>query len=223
LAFLIPFWRKARRLAYRGRSPEETFTNIYRRNRWGDVESRSGAGSNREQTAAVRAALPRLLRELGCCRLLDIPCGDFYWMNLVELEAEYIGGDIVPELVGCNQRLFGGQRRRFVRLDIVHDSLPSADVLLCRDCLVHLSHDQVKDAMRNVKRSAITYLLTTTFVRREANADIPTGEWRPLNLQRPPFDFPPPLRLIDEQCPHPEFRDKALGLWRVADIPQWQG
>lgn len=96
-------------------------------------------------------------------------------------------------------------------------------MLLCRDCLVHLSHDQVKDAMRNVKRSAITYLLTTTFVRREANADIPTGEWRPLNLQRPPFDFPPPLRLIDEQCPHPEFRDKALGLWRVADIPQWQG
>jgi hypothetical protein len=219
LAFLMPFWRKVRRLTRGRRPPEETFTDIYRRNRWGDSESRSGAGSNREQSAAVRAALPLLLPELGCRRLLDIPCGDFYWMNLVELEAEYVGGDIVPELMERNQRRFGGQRRRFLQLDIVHDSLPPADVLLCRDCLVHLSHDQVKHAVRNLKRSEITYLLTTTFVHREFNEDIRTGEWRPLNLQRPPFGFPPPLRLIDEQCSHPEFRDKALGLWRVADLP----
>jgi hypothetical protein len=43
------------------------------------------------------------------------------------------------------------------------------------------------------------------------------GDWRPLNLCAPPFNFPPPLRIIHE--PYRAFTDKSLGLWRVADLP----
>jgi hypothetical protein len=46
------------------------------------------------------------------------------------------------------------------------------------------------------------------------------GQWRPLNLQIAPFNFPRPLRLIDEQNTWKANRypGKSLGLWRVQDI-----
>jgi len=97
--------------------------------------------------------------------------------------------------------------------------LPAADMLLCRDCLVHLSNAHIRRALANIRASDTTYLLTTTFTDRDRNQDIPTGSWRPINLLLPPYNFPEPLRLIDERCPDPTYADKHLGLWRVADIP----
>jgi len=48
-----------------------------------------------------------------------------------------------------------------------------------------------------------------------------TGDWRLLNLQRPPFNFPPPLRLMNERCTESRgaFGDKSLGLWLVGQLP----
>ena len=64
------------------------------------------------------------------------------------------------------------------------------------------------------------YLLATTFVEHRINLDIETGGWRPLNMERPPFGFPAPLRAIDEKCLHTGgiYADKRLALWRLADI-----
>jgi hypothetical protein len=132
----------------------------------------------------------------------------------------YVGGDIVSAVVERNQRLFGGAGRAFVKLDLMRDPLPAADLLLCRDCLVHLSCTDIQTALRNVVRAPIRYLLTTTFPRCERNEDIVTGDWRLLNLQLPPFSFPPPERLIAEGCTEGDgrFGDKSLGLWRMSEI-----
>jgi hypothetical protein len=50
---------------------------------------------------------------------------------------------------------------------------------------------------------------------------IADGDWRPLNLQRPPFGLPAPHRIIVEGCTEEggAYRDKALGLWRIAELP----
>jgi hypothetical protein len=40
--------------------------------------------------------------------------------------------------------------------------------------------------------------LTTSFPQSPRNRDIPTGFYRPLNLEKPPFVFPAPLRVIDD-------------------------
>jgi hypothetical protein len=39
-------------------------------------------------------------------------------------------------------------------------------------------------------------------------------------LQLPPFNFPKPLKLIDEKCTeyNGKFADKHLGLWLLNDI-----
>ena len=63
-------------------------------------------------------------------------------------------------------------------------------------------------------------LLTTSFPRVERNDDIVTGQWRPLNLTRPPFNLPEPAKRIAENCTESEFADKVLGVWPIADLPQ---
>jgi hypothetical protein len=212
------------RLAQQGvtYSAREAFEYIYRSRHWGSSESASGEGAGQDQTAHLRVALPALLRELQTRTVLDLPCGDFSWMRQMELPVtEYVGADLLPSLISEHQARYTDDRHRFVTLDIRVDALPRADLLLCRDCLVHLSFVDSIRALNNIKRSGISFLLTTTFPDCDRNEDTVTGDWRVLNLERPPFSFPAPLRLLNENCTEGDgaFRDKSLGLWLVQDLP----
>lgn len=199
------------------------FSRIYRENIFGSHESRSGGGSTLEQTATLRRAIPALLGELGARSLIDAPCGDFNWMSCTPLDLDrYIGIDIVDELIRADQERYGSPKREFLCRDIIVDPLPAVEVILCRDCLVHLTFDQALKAIGNFRRSGSTYLLTTTFSERDTNVDLKGKDiWRTLNLECAPFNFPPPLRLVNENCTEGDgaYRDKCLGLWRLADLP----
>jgi len=198
-----------------------TFEQIYRTNHWGS-DTVSGAGATARQTQTLVAELPVLFEDLGVDVLLDVPCGDFSWMQPVaQTVPHYIGADIVPDLVAKNQAEHNDESLRFLTLDITSEPLPDADLLFCRDLFVHFSFADIRRALHNVQRSSITYLLTTIFPACTHNEDITTGDWRVLNLEAAPFQFPAPLRLINEQCTEGGglYRDKSLGLWRVHDLP----
>jgi hypothetical protein len=200
----------------------DAFRHAYQNNLWAGPESRSGCGAGSDQTGILRAALPDLCRRLGINTLLDLPCGDWNWMSSVALGAvTYIGADLLSEVVARNQKAYSSSSRSFLQLDLTASPFPAADLMLCRDCLVHLSFVDIRRALKNLRGAEIRYLLTTTFPAQEVNADIRTGDWRPLNLQAPPFCFPAPLELINEGCTESggRFPDKSLGLWRVADVP----
>lgn len=202
-------------------SLNETFEKIYESKHWNGEESVSGAGASLDQVEELQKHLPEILRRLEVKTFLDLPCGDFSWMSRIGLPVEkYIGGDIVPQLVEKNQREYGNSQREFKILDITKDELPRAELLLCRDCFVHLSFGDIKAAIENIKRNSVKYLLTTTFTDCEKNEDIVTGDWRVLNLEKPPFNFPPPLQMIDEKCTEGRgaFADKFLALWRVEEL-----
>lgn len=194
------------------------FTRHYRSNGWLEPETKSGRGSSLERTAAIRRALPPLFAELGIRTVLDAGCGDFNWFRAVEVELEsYLGIEIVEELVALNRARYGSEQRRFASLDVIRDPLPRADLVLCRDCLVHLKNRQVRAALDNFRRSGSRYLLATTFTRDHPNDDAPLGGWRPLNLAREPFGLGPPLRALSERATveDPRYADKSLGLWAL--------
>lgn len=202
----------------------DRFDYIFHRNMWGASESRSGLGSSAEETEILRREVPALLRALCVGTLLDIPCGDFSWLRQTDLAGiEYIGADIVDGIVENNINEWGQRPgiRSFLTLDLTQDPLPKADLILCRDCLVHFSFARIGEALDNLGKSGSVYLLATTFPEHQVNEDIEDGDWRLLNLTRPPFNFPPPLRLVVEGCREGEgaYADKSLGLWRIADIP----
>ncbi|MDP9203933.1 MAG: class I SAM-dependent methyltransferase [Gemmatimonadota bacterium] len=207
--------------ALSGLSLEERFARIYQTNLWFDAESRSGTGSNLDATARLRGCLPPLLHRLNARRLLDVPCGDFNWMSHVDLSGiDYIGADIVEFLIEANRGRYGSPVRRFMKLDLTGGPLPQADVILCRDCLVHFSFANIIAAFQTMKASGAEYLLTTTFPGRRVNNEIVDGDWRPLNLEESPFLLPAPEAVILEECTEEggAYADKTLALWRVSDL-----
>jgi hypothetical protein len=203
------------------KSTRAVFSSIHRSNAWLGAESVSGLGSDSVNTATLKRELPGLLRDLGARTMLDAPCGDLNWIKDIELGLDrYIGADIVRDVVRRNRELHQGSNRVFHVLDITRDAIPKVDVILCRDCLVHLSHRQAAAALRAFQRSGSRYLLTTTFTNPRDNPDINTGEWRPLNLERPPFSLPPPVRILNEgySGEDGQFADKSLGLWELKSL-----
>jgi hypothetical protein len=203
-------------------SMEEIFTQIYRQNGWFHPETVSGSGSAIFNTVSIREELPILIRELGVRTLCDIPCGDCNWIRELSLDIDlYVGADVVREIIDLHQRRSGGERRRFYHWDITHDPLPAFDLVLCRDCLVHFSLEDARKAVGNIVRSRSRFLVTTTYPSLRTNEEIATGDWRPVNLEREPFCFPPPLRLIREhQIWQAEvYTDKSLGVWRIEELP----
>lgn len=197
----------------------ELFTDIYRRNAWRGQESRSGPGSGASETVAIRHSLPRLVRELGCRSVLDAPFGDMFWMaGIAGQLPQYVGIDIIEPLIAQN-------RLRYPHLDfhvgdVTRDRLPDADLIVCRDCLNHFAFDEVWATLRNFARTSARYVLLTSFTAPRANRQIENGGWRPLNFQLAPFDLPGPLLSVSEDCRigNGEFRDKAFGVWPMADV-----
>ena len=62
---------------------------------------------------------------------------------------QYIGVDIIPELIARNQSLYGNERTRFVLLDLTRDELPRVDVILSR-----LFHSLLLPSDKHVSRVA---------------------------------------------------------------------
>lgn len=218
-----PVRRVGRRIRFRLRhgGHRSTFDRIHRDNYWAHPESVSGPGSAVEQTQKLVEDLPPLLRSLEVGSLLDIPCGDFAWMRRVDLDGiDYLGCDIVEGIIDENRRQHGADGVRFEVKDLTADALPTVDVVLVRDCLVHLPNRLIWKALANLKRSGSTWLLATTHPG-VTNQNVSMGRWRPLDLTAPPFWFGEPTAVIVEGCTERGgvWRDKSLGLWRIHDLP----
>ena len=201
-------WRRVMHLDHKAK-----FTAIYRHNLWNNEESRSGGGSTLKRTKRIRKGIVDLVQRLGVRSILDAGCGDFNWMKTVDLAGvEYIGMDIVRAMIEENRERHGASTRIFLEGDILHDDLPRADVILCREVLFHLSDADLLKALQNFKRSGATYLLTTHYPQG-VNRDIPTGKCRVLNFTAAPFGFRAPLEVITE-----DVDDHGLALWKLRDI-----
>jgi Methyltransferase domain len=212
----------ADRKSFSGLNLQQRFQRIHDSNLWGAAGSSSGLGSEMDATAVLRAELPRLLARLGTASLLDAPCGDANWINAAGLDMRIIGIDIVPSLVERLQaRAAAGEISGDYRLaDITRDPLPSCDAILCRDCLVHLSFANIERAVANFRRSGAVWLIATTFPQWQTNRDCEDGDWRALNFEQAPFDWGAPVELLNENCTEAGggWRDKSLGVWRLAEI-----
>jgi len=202
---------------WRGMTLEQRFTEVYEKNRWGSSESISGEGSTVEHTVVIRAELPPILQRLSIRSMLDIPCGDYNWMRALAPDLEnYIGADVVRAIVESNQERYSGRGVSFRQLDVTCDPLPQVDLVLCRDCLMHLSNDQVRAAIGNIVRSGSTWVALTSFHNPGRNRDTVAGGFRALNLCQTPFNFAPPAISMDEKWPPSS--NKFLDFWKIEDL-----
>lgn len=173
-------------------SLEERFSKIYEIDYWGSA-TKSGVGSTLSSTENLRKELPNLFEHFKIKTVFDGPCGDFNWMQLVlnKCDINYIGGDIVDQLIKTNQENFSSQKIQFKKIDLTKDPLPPADLMICRDCLFHLSYTDTFNLLMNFVDSDIPYLLTTTYLNENnfKNKDITTGHFRMIDLFSAPYNF----------------------------------
>lgn len=201
----------------RGQDAREIFDNAARDNAWGSAESISGGGSELRMTERYRAQLVKLLPRFRS--MFDAPCGDLNWMPHVldRSTIDYVGGDISPTVVERAREKHPDLDLRV--FDIATDAFPAVEVWHCRDCLFHLSYDDIRKALANFRRSSVSFALLTTHRGLIRNVDNPTGGWRYLDLTRAPFNFPEPELMLRDHLPGdlPRF----VGLWRREQLPDF--
>jgi hypothetical protein len=195
---------------------EDRFTEIYKSNYWGNNESVSGSGSTLLYTENLRNKLPDLFQKYSIKSIFDAPCGDLNWMKLLlaQVKINYIGGDIVKEIISSHISSYKDSSTDFIHIDLIKDKFPSADLMICRDCLFHLSFEDTRALLNNFINSNIPYLLTTTHknVSSFQNQNIQTGGYREIDLFSAPylFDINPIERIDDWKYPEPE---REMCLW----------
>ena len=198
------------------KTAEERFTQIYKRNLWGSEDSASGTGSTLEHTKVLREELVKLFELYGIQTIFDAPCGDFHWMKNVisNSNVKYIGADIVKPMINHLKTNETTSRTQFYHLDLTKAHYPKADLMLCRDCLFHLSFKDTLAVLERFIDSEIQFLLTTSHTSETVsqNNDIATGDFRHINLLEQPYCFPKNYLLeINDWLP-PEGR-RCMYLW----------
>ena len=193
----------------------QIFQDVYQRNLWGtDGGSKfySGIGSRGDAAKTYVRHMAELLQshanELGRpLTVVDLGCGDFeIGRALLERlpDLNYVGCDIVPELIAHNRAVHGGPNVRFQQLDIVTDPLPEGDVCLMRQVLQHLCN---ADIGAFLERAGYQWVYVTeghpAHRAGPANPDKRTGHdvrfnWRTGRGRGVELDLPPYSLATDE-------------------------
>lgn len=172
---------------------QDKFSYIYDNKIWLVNEVLSGEGSEIEYTKTLREWLISNMSRLNVSIFVDAPCGDFNWMKCVlpSLSLNYIGLDIVPSVIKKNEETYSSKNIRFEIADICKNKLPSCDLIMVRDCLFHLSFEDIDNFLSNLAKTEYKYLLTTTHTVEEEyiNQNITSGDCRAINLFSKPFNF----------------------------------
>lgn len=190
----------------------DAFSRIYRTNAWNGTESLSGPGSGSAATYALTKALPRLVERLGITSVLDVACGDGFWMP--DLPG-YLGVDVAPEAINLAKRRHPG-RRYAVMSGAQLDETWHVDLIICRDAIQHLSFADGTALVAGIRRVHARALLLSTYPGR-VNRDIRTGDYYEPDLTAAPFGLPEPDELYPDGYAYAGegIRDpgKMLGLW----------
>jgi len=188
------------------------FTMVFRENLFGGDESVSGPGSRRgsEQVMLAIDALAFVVGRFNIASVSDIPCGDFNWIEgflTSHREVVYVGYDIVAPLIERNRARHPSHR--FCRLDITSQTPPKSDLIFSKELFLHLTYDDIKHSVSNMKRSCSKYLLMSSHFGSQ-NIDLSLdygGNWRPVDVCGDPIGFPQPI-----------WRNALFGLWEMASI-----
>ncbi|MBS0605876.1 MAG: class I SAM-dependent methyltransferase [Parachlamydiales bacterium] len=175
---------------------KQAFSEVYRLGIWGknsEGEGTSGNGSTLSGGLPFINYVQDFLESHDISSILDIGCGD--WVLGKEIhwgERIYTGIDVVPDLIIKNRESFATSRVRFLNLDILSDPMPEADLLICKDVLMHLPISDIFKMLDKLKKYKYCIIVNDFFPLWNAqNSEIRIGEYRPLGLTSYPFNLKP--------------------------------
>lgn len=180
---------------------KKAMAQIYEQNLWGANGDLFYSGSGSHEEAIITPYIKKVSEFLDSFEtplsVCDLGCGDFnIGKQLVAKTSRYIAVDIVPKLIDYNKSQFSQANVEFECLDIAKDMLPTADCVLIRQVLQHLSNAEVQEVVKKLKQ--YKYVILTEHIPNGdfvPNIDIISGQGirikkkSGLEILKPPFDF----------------------------------
>ncbi len=174
----------------------KAFDDIYTKATWGTNTGgvgNSGTGSTEQSTAVYRAVLQQFLADNHIKSVVDAGCGDWEFSHLINWTGiSYKGIDIVPAVIAQDKERYKAANLEFKVGNIVEDDLPAADLLISKHVLQHLPNADVQKFLNKQLKKYKYVLLTNgvdpTTMSATNGTDIEPGEYRQLDVTRPPFN-----------------------------------
>lgn len=135
------------------KSNTEIFTEIYKNNMWGGEEGEfwSGSGSHNEQIDGYAIIIASFIKQNNINQIIEIGCGDFYvtknvlaHLNETKHNYNYVGYDIVKDLISKNKMQFESQNVKFFCKDSCTQNILSGELLIIRQVLQHLDNESIE-------------------------------------------------------------------------------
>jgi SAM-dependent methyltransferase len=126
----------------------DAFATIYREGYWNSGQLTpfdSGTGSASANATIYCELIRCFISEHQVQAVVDLGCGDFrVGKEIAACGVNYVGVDIVPELIAHLRNDFEDQRVKFECIDATVDFLPHGDLVLVRQVLQHLTNRQIQ-------------------------------------------------------------------------------
>ena len=158
----------------------------------------SGHGSNIEtlRSKSLINCMVKFIDKFNINSILDMPCGDFLWMNQVmkiRPEIRYQGIDIVNQIIKNNKNKYIHKNIEFECEDILNFKTDKKfDLLLMRDFFIHINNSEIQIILDKIKKWNIDYFASESY-SVEKNFDVLTGKHRKINLKINPFNLSNPI------------------------------
>lgn len=169
---------------------ESVFTNIYEKALWSsDKEGKgvSGTGSLVKEAAPYMDFLSHFITFNDVRSVVDIGCGDWTFSQHMNWDhVQYWGIDVVRSVIEKNQKRFVDKNIYFIHGNSLEIELPSADLLVCKDVLQHLSHEDIDTFLRKIRKYKHC-LITNDIYPNQNNKPIVSGDYRFVDLTQFPF------------------------------------
>ena len=184
---------------------KKVFTSIYKSNHWvqngkllpQEFVSVSGHGSNvgTNQYAQLVKNFKKIIKNYEINSILDMPCGDFLWIKEIieKKNIDYLGIDIVEELIKNNNLRYKNEKINFQTYDIVNfETNKKFDLVLIRDLFLHIKNNDIIKILNNLKLMNIRYVAINSY-NNEENDEVVIGQHRKVNLLIKPFNLKKPI------------------------------
>ena len=180
---------------------------VYQLNLWGANETKFYSGEGSHHSNYVEPYITVISSFLSSFSIppvvCDLGCGDFnIGRQLVKYSSNYIGVDIVNDLILHNKKIYTQKKLEFRCLDIANDPIPRGDCAIIRQVFQHLSNDEVQQILNKLYQ--FKFVIITEHIPKYnfiPNIDILSGQGNRLkkksglDLASPPFNF----KVIDKK------------------------
>lgn len=171
------------------------FSKIYEGGIWGKDTNgigTSGSGSSPHNAKIYIDFLRNFLKKNEITSVVDVGCGDWQLAKVIDWAGiEYLGIDVVESIIEKNVKNFSSENISFLLADAVDYDLPSADLLICKDVLQHLTFKDIFAIIPQFSKFKYCLIINDVDLKEctYTNTDIERGDFRPLNLSAPPFNM----------------------------------